>query len=125
MDWEKEFEESFYNSSKNNDYGWLASMMNGGDSGDNIKAFIRTTIQQAVAQERERIVKDVKKMKWKNTPKTMLTSYYNGFIGYHKGDGVHIPHTIGSHEDMQHSHYNEAVEDVINIITNNHEDHKE
>lgn len=93
MDWEKEFEESFYNSSKNNDYGWLASMMNGGDSGDNIKAFIRTTINQAIAQERERIIEEV------------LSLYKKNY----------------SHPTREYRDTDAFRDKVLHIITNNHE----
>lgn len=73
-----------------------------------IKAFIQDLL--------DRKAREIKKAKWRKTTKTMLISYYNGRMGFHTGDGKHQDHTIGTLEELQHSWYNQGVDDALSIL---------
>lgn len=51
MNWKERFKWHFYNSEINNEYGWLAEMMNGGDSGKEILDFISTEIIEELIED--------------------------------------------------------------------------
>lgn len=73
-----------------------------------IKAFIQDLLDMKA--------REIKKAKWRKTTKTMLISYYNGRMGFHTGDGKHQDHTIGTLEELQHSWYNQGVDDALSIL---------